>query len=288
MVWFVTAGLAAVALRLFYPIALERRARVRLPLGPGGIIRGAEPITLAHKDAPAVLLLHGGGDTPQVLEGMAKYLYDQGYTVRVPLLPAHGRQLSALRKASADEWLRDARHEFDDIAATNKTVFLVGLSIGGALSVQLAADNGRIKAMVLVVPYLEMPSFALWLARWSRLMGLFAPYVSSMAGRSIRDRAAAARALGHGLITPNLLRAFHETVVQADRALPNVKTPTLVIHSRSDNRIPVQSAQRAFERLGAAEKQLEFVGGAAHVLTVDFGHERVFRLTRDWLENHRT
>src|SRR6185503_19919138 len=111
MTWLVAAGLAAVALRLFYPIALERRARTRLALGPGGIIRGAEPITLVHKDAPAVLLLHGGGDTPQVLEGMAKYLYGQGYRVRVPLLAAHGRSLSALRTASADEWLRDARLE---------------------------------------------------------------------------------------------------------------------------------------------------------------------------------
>ena len=288
MIWLVTAGLAAVALRLLYPIALERRARMRLPLGPDGIIRGAEPITLVHKDAPAVLLIHGGGDTPQVLEGMAKYLHDHGYSVRVPLLAAHGRSLSALRKASADEWLRDARREFDDLAAANKTVYLVGLSIGGALSVQLAADNERIKAMVLVVPYLEMPPLVLRLAKWSSIMSVFAPYVSSMAGGSIRDRAAAARALGHGLVTPALLRAFHQTVVQANQALSRVKPPTLVIHSRSDNRIPVEAAQRGFERLGAKEKQLEFVGGAAHVLTVDFGHERVFRLTRDWLEKHRT
>jgi carboxylesterase len=287
MLWVVTAGLAAVALRLFYPIALERRARARLPLGPGGIIRGAEPITLVHKDAPAVLLLHGGGDTPQVLEGLAKNLHAHGYTVRVPLLEAHGRSLASLHKASAEEWRRQSRLELEDIAGASNTVYLVGLSIGGALSVQLAADNDTIKAMVLVVPYLEMPPLVVRLAGWSRLLGFIVPYVSSMAGRSIRDRAAASRALGHGLLTPALLRAFHETVNEANRLLPRVRPPTLVIHSRSDNRIPVEAAQRAFERLGAAEKRLEFVGGAAHVLTVDFGHERVFQLTRDWLDTHR-
>jgi carboxylesterase len=257
-------------------------------MGADGIIEGAAALELALPGAPAALLLHGGGDTPQAMSGLAEYLHGRGYAVRAPLLASHGRSLSALVNASAETWRAEVRRAYDELAAKHPWVAVVGLSMGGAMGVSLAAERvGQVPALVLLAPYLDMPPAIRRLARTTHLWGWALPYFSSLGRRSVRDPVAAARGLGHGILTPQALRAFHETMTAAVAALPAVQAPTLVVQSREDNRIPVSGAERAFALLGAADKEIVWTEGAGHVITVDYGHERVFALVSDWLDRHR-
>jgi carboxylesterase len=284
----VLAALAALAAgaRAIYPRILERRERARLAVGPDGIVPGAATIHLQREKAPGALLLHGGGDTPQVLSQLAEFLHGRGFCVRAPLLPGHGRSLRDLATAGASLWHNEVRREFDAMRAKHGSVAVVGLSIGGALAIKLAAERD-IPALVLLAPYVAMPAAVRRLAATTALWGWLLPYFSSRNTRSIRDADAAARALGRGLLTPLTLRAFYDVVIAAADALPLVRAPALVIQSREDNRISRESAERAFERLGSREKKLVWIEGAGHVITVDFGRERVFQLTAEWLEMHR-
>src|SRR3954451_9119395 len=91
----------------------------RLPVGIDGIIPGAEGFELTRgDDAPAILLLHGGGDTPQTLRYLAEYLYARGYNVRVPLLPGHGRTVREFSTVVADQWMQTARSAYRELTAT--------------------------------------------------------------------------------------------------------------------------------------------------------------------------
>jgi carboxylesterase len=101
---------------------------------------------------------------------------------------------------------------------------------------------------------------------------------------SILDPAAAAASRGYGAVTPRLLRELSRIVDRATAALPRVRTPTLAIHSRRDNRVPVAAAEAAFARLGAREKEIVWLDGSAHVITVDYEKERVYDLVADWVE----
>lgn len=280
----VLAALAAGA-RAAYPRLLERRERTRLAVGPDGIVPGAAALDLPRDNAPGALLLHGGGDTPQVMAELAEFLHRRGFSVRVPLLAGHGRSLPDLASANAATWYQDVRHQLDAMRAKHRTVSVVGLSVGGALAITLAAECD-LPALVLLAPYVAMPRAVARLAATSALWGWLLPYFSSGNARSIHDAKAAARALGRGILTPAALRAFYDVVTDATEALPRVHAPTLVIQSREDNRIPRESAERAFQRLGSSEKRLVWTEGAGHVITVDFGRERVFELTANWLETH--
>lgn len=281
------AGLAAVlaALRVLYPRVLERRAVAQFPLGPDGVIRGAEAIALTRAGAPALLLLHGGGDTPQVLRELADHLHRSGFSVRVPLLAKHGRALPLMREFDADEWREQARAEYDALRASHKWVGVVGLSVGGALAAALAAERD-VSALVLLAPYIAMPGPVRALAATGRWWGPLLPYLPSASGGSIRDHVAAAQAFGRGLTTAAALRAFATAADRADVALPQVAAPTLVVQSRDDNRISQDAADRAFAKLGSREKSFVWTDGAGHVVTVDFGKDRVFALTTEWLKLH--
>jgi carboxylesterase len=290
--------LGAAVLILAVATTLSRRAALRLrdetlqrlPVGGGGIIAGAQGFELRRgAEAPAVLLLHGGGDTPQTLRYLAEYANARGYNVRVPLLPGHGRTLREFSTVTADEWMQAVRTAYHELTEAHGWVGVVGLSMGGALAAQLAADDETLPALVLLAPYLAMPGRVAIGARFSNFWGFAVPYVRALdpAGpRSILDEAEATRSLAYGVFTPAALRALRNTVSRAVAALPSVRTPTLMIQSRDDNRIPPAIAQRAFDRIGARDKKLVWVTGAGHVITVDYGREHVFELVVEWLDRH--
>ena len=264
----------------------------RLPVGKDGIIPGAEPFELLHADAnaPAVLLLHGGGDTPQTLRYLGSYLYERGYDVRVPLLPGHGRTLREFSGVTADDWLEAARSAYRELAGKREWVAIAGLSMGGALAVQLAAELPSLPALALLAPYFAMPRYIAIAAQLSRLWAPIAPFVRAIdpaAAPSIHDRAEADRSLGYGVFTPVALRALHRTVTRAITVLPNVTAPTLMIQSREDNRVAPAAAQHAFDRIGTRDKELVWLTGAGHVITVDFGREQIFQRVLDFLARHR-
>jgi len=280
------AFLAALLWRRSHVRSLERDCLTRRPLGPDGIIVGANAFELQASTGRAILLVHGAGDTPQTLRYLADVLHARGYAVRVPLLPGHGRTLRDFAAVTADAWLDAVRSEYRVLRARYPWVGVIGLSMGGALAVQLAAElDGELPALGLVAPYLSAPLYVRRAARLAPVWGLLTPYVRSAdSGRSIRDPAEEAKSLAYGFMTATALRALILTVDRATAALPRVTAPTLVIQSREDNRIVPDACQRSFDALGARDKRLVWIEGAGHIITVDYGRERVLTALAEWMD----
>jgi carboxylesterase len=250
------------------------------------VIRGAQTIDLQEEGSPGVLLLHGFGDTPQTLALLARKLHKSGYSVYVPLLPGHGRSMDAFDKSRAAEWLGAARSALAQMRGRNDSVSVVGLSMGGALSVVLAAEHDDIPALVLIAPYLGM-SLVLRLAAstqwvWGRMVGA----VNSRDPRSIRDPMEREKNLAYGSITGRTLCQLWKVVRVARKSLGRVKTPTLIIQSKEDPRCPPEVAEFALSALGAREKKLMWTEGAGHIITVDYGRDLVFSEVEKWLASH--
>ncbi|HWJ12485.1 MAG TPA: alpha/beta fold hydrolase [Gemmatimonadaceae bacterium] len=260
--------------------AVQSRHRV----GPDGVIVGAAGYELARPDAPAVLVFHGAGDTPQTVRYLSEELYARGFHVVAPLLPGHGRTIREFSQVTADALTNAAFESYSALRDRHEWVGIVGVSMGGALAVQVAAATPGLPALGLVAPYLAMRPHATRLARTSRLWGVLVPAFASSEGFSIRDPDERKKSLAYGAFTAGALRALYATVQRAVLALPRVVAPTLVIQSREDNRIGIEDAERSFAQLGAREKRLEWVTGAAHVITVDYGRERVIELLASWME----
>ena len=282
------AALAVLAMvaRAVYPRLLERREARRRPMGPDGIIIGAEEFTRGRNAAPAVLVLHGGGDTPQVVREMADVLHQRGFAVRVPLLADHGRRLAAMCVFDAMKWRQQVRREFETLRSRHDWVGVVGLSVGGALALDLAAERDDVRALVLLAPFVAVSRLVWLLAKLSPLWGPLLPYLPSLGGRSIHDPIAASRGLTHGLVTPAGLRSLADVARFADAALSRVMTPTLVIQSRDDNRVSPVAVERAFAKLRAPDKRFVWVAGAGHVITVDYGKEQVHAQAAEWMHAH--
>ena len=86
-----------------------------------------------------ILLIHGFTATPGTMNPLGRALAEKtGYTVAAPLLPGHGRTPEDMAKTRWHDWLRGAQHAFDKLSRQCKDVSVVGLSMGGALTLLLA------------------------------------------------------------------------------------------------------------------------------------------------------
>ena len=258
----------------------------RLTLGPDGIVVGASPIELPAPDGAGVLLLHGFGDTPQTLSYLAAYLHSQGWGVHAPLLPGHGRTLEAFETSRMADWIAEARVALSQMRARYESVSIVGLSMGGSLATILAGESSDIQAVVLLAPYLSMPTRLRRAARMHYALGALLPYLRGGGERSIRDPAELARSLAYGFTTPRLMSELSRIVAMARAAAPQVSAPTLVVQSRQDNRIPPDAAERAFALFTTTQRRLVWTEGNGHVITVDYGYQAILAFVSDWLSVH--
>lgn len=272
----------------WYRRTLAEAIRDRYERSSEGVIRGADAIHRQGTISAAVLLVHGGGDTPQTLQHLADAFSALGYSVSAPLLPGHGRDLSAFDRHNADAWYASVRSEFDILRASHDWVGVIGLSMGGALSARLAAETNRVDGLVLASPYLSMPAAGSVLATMAPFWGILVPAIRTASDRSVLDPSARAVSLGYGVFTARSLRGLQQTAARGYAALPKVNAPTLVMQSTTDNRISTPATLRAFDRLGASDKKLEWIEGAGHVITVDYGWQRVVDRMLEWMESHRT
>ena len=279
-------GVIGVVLRERHLRAMEQLVRARRRMGSDGVAIGAAGFVLERARAPAILMLHGAGDTPQTLRYLADAMHARGFHVSVPLLPGHGRSIRDFRRVTADALTLAARQHYDELRASHEWVGMIGLSMGGALAVQIAATHHELPALGLLAPYLSMPRGVVRAAQWSRVWELFAPVVRSTEGVSILDPEERERNLAYGVFTASALRALYETMRRADAALPRVTSPTIMIQSRRDNRISVEDGERSFARLGAHEKCLEWTNEGAHIITVDFGRDAVIARLAAFMASH--
>lgn len=246
---------------------------------------GAETINLQEGNSRGVLLLHGFGDTPQTLRQLAVELHSAGFDVRAPLLPGHGTTVANFLASRRRDWLDFARAELANMKHGCERVALVGLSMGGALAAILAAENPDTPALVLLAPYLGMPTIprlaatTFWMRGGNRVMESNSP-------NSIRDPAERAKNVGYGAYSRRLLFELWRLAGLARASLSRIVSPTLIVQSRTDPRVANKVAERAYAALGTTEKKLVWIEDTGHIITVDYGHEKVFEEVRDWLTAH--
>ena len=263
----------------------ERAYATRRPVAADGVVPGAEGFTLEGTTDRALLLLHGSGDTPQTLRYLGERLHGAGFTVRAPLLPGHGRGLRDFAAATADDYLHAMREELEALRERSPWVGVIGLSMGGAIAAQLAAESREVRVLALLAPYLTPPPPVTLVARTAPLWSMAVPYLGSRGDASVHDPTARAASFAYGVFPARAVRALCATAAAGRRALPSVTVPTLVVNSREDNRIPFALAETATAGL-AGPTERHWVTGCGHVITVDYCRDVVAGLVLDFLARH--
>lgn len=230
----------------------------------------AEPFHADAVPAPAdghrvgVLLVHGFTGSPASMLPWARHLAEQGYAVSVPLLPGHGTTWQDLNRTAWQDWYGEAERAFEKLRANTDQVLVGGLSMGGGLALQLAADRGREVAGVMLV------NAAVHLDRRDLVaLPVLKHLVPSLPGVANDIKKPGVEERGYSR-TP--LKALHamlsawKTLVQD---LPKVTQPLLAFRSTVDHVVDPSSAALIRARVSSRDLTERMLENSYHVATLD-------------------
>jgi carboxylesterase len=228
------------------------------------VLPGAEPYA-SDGDDTGVLLVHGYTGTPQSMRPWAKHLAAQGWTVRLPLLPGHGRTWQHMNTTRWQDWYGEIDSAFQELRSRCTHVFVTGLSMGGLLATKLALEEGpRVAGMVLVNPiYLHNNRLLPALPLLQRVVPSLAPIRGDIKKVGGEVELAYDR---------NPLKAMHSQTqlwVEVRRRLPEITQPVLLLHSREDHVVPPASSRYFLDRISSTDVTEIWLENSYHVATLD-------------------
>jgi len=115
-------------------------------------IPGSEAFTL-ESGPIAVLMIHGFTGSPLSVKPWAEELHQRGFSIYVPRLPGHGTNWEEMNTTTWRDWYQEVLQKFHEVRSRHERVFVAGFSMGGALALHLAAEQGKkIEGLMLVNP----------------------------------------------------------------------------------------------------------------------------------------
>ena len=212
----------------------------------------------------------------------ADHLAAQGYAVSVPLLPGHGTRWQDLNKTTWADWFAEVERAFTALAARVDTVFVAGLSMGGALALRLATDRpDQLAGLVLVNPFVDTGR------KDVKLLPVLKLVIPAFPGIADDIKKPGVEEYGYKK-TP--LRAAHSlfSALKALRAdLGRVTCPVLVLRSTEDHVADPSSARAIQAAVGSTDVQEQMLENSYHVATLDNDAEQIFEASSAFFERVR-
>lgn len=121
---------------------------------------GAEPWSFTPRShngslRAGALAIHGLTSNPDSMRNIAKAMGAAGFHVELPLLPGHGTVMEDLIPIRWSDFVDAAEAAYARLAARVDKVVIVGLSLGGALTLRIGANHPEAAGLVCINPAAE-------------------------------------------------------------------------------------------------------------------------------------
>lgn len=263
------------------------------------------PHPLPPGDDTAVLLLHGLYSNPNEMSPLGKELEKAGYRVAIPHLQGYtvcAEDVLDRRFARSpwEDWYAQVETVFDELRQQHRRVVVGGLCIGADLALHLAAQRGLQVAAVLALATtlyydgwgIPWYCFLLPLGYYTPLrhiytyrerapFGLKNPRVRARVERDMREREVSAA--GASELPLNGIYQAQRLIGSIKKELPQVVSPTLVIHSREDDVASLRSPEQVYRRISAERRRKVVLDDSYHIITLDNERRRVSGEALDFL-----
>lgn len=264
---------------------------------------------------PGILLIHGLTGMPLEMRPLEKHFRKLGFDVENILLAGHGAGHEELFKAKAEDWLSSARAGLSRLLERNQQAVICGLSMGAMISAALSAENKQVIGNIMLSPTIYYDaakmsgnslSHTVNSKAVSRMMAALCRAVP-MVGRHFYWEETPPYGLRDERLQRQITKAIEESkkgsgndfgtfrtyfgplaqmmslVFAAEKQLPSVTCPSLVVHSLEDTIASIDNATTCYAGLGSKMKTLVFLTGCDHVMTLDLQKNKLQALVETFI-----
>ena len=250
------------------------------------IIPTAEPfLLLGEATKPACLLVHGFTSSPKEMRWLGEFLNGNGYTCLGIRLTGHATQPEDMIRSNWTDWTASVEDGYQILRCISDRIILVGLSMGGALTLLMSTRLEVIAAVAMSAPY-KLPDDPR--LRHIDLIARTIPYMpkgDNTPGAGWFDKDAWQ---GHVSYPQNPVRSIgqlNKLLTEMRAALPELRVPVLLIHSQDDDYVLPGNMELIFtDLINTTDKTKIYISGSGHVITRDAARQQVFAHVLEFIQ----
>ena len=250
------------------------------------IIPTTEPFLLpGDSSKPACLLIHGFTGTPKEMRWMGDYLNQQGYTCLGVRLAGHATRPADMIRSRWTDWTASVEDGYNLLCGLTEDIFLVGLSMGGILSL-LMSTRLKVRGVIAMSTPSRLPTdYPIWLLRFISLFIKYRPKTNEPPGSGWFDKAAYREHIAYSQNPVRAAAELKKLTLKLHAALPKVIVPVLLMHSKDERYVLPDNMERIYAGLvNARDKTKLYITGSGHVLPRDASREQVFEAAVEFIQ----
>ena len=227
-------------------------------------IPGSEPFHLDGGNV-AVLMIHGFTGSPLSVKPWAEALHKSGVSVRVPLLPGHGRTWQEMNETKWQGWFAEVEENFNDLKKKYSQIFVAGFSMGGALALHLAQLRGReIEGLILINPSIQdrRPIMS--------LVPVLKYFVPSVGGRGTDVAAPNPPRHSYGRTPLKALHSLQDLWRDVGANLDKVEAPLMIGYSINDHVVDPINSQIVIDNVSSVDIREVIFERSFHNVALDY------------------
>lgn len=240
------------------------------------VMPGAEPFEQAGGPV-GVLVVHGFTGSPSSMRPIATAMAEAGHTVHLPRLPGHGTTVAAMLETGWSDWSGSVETAYQQLATTCEKIVVVGLSMGGTLTLELATRYPEITGIVVI-----------------NGLTLTSPEAVGQVRSAINAGNTTSESIGNDIALPDTdevsydetplapLLSLFEAVGGLQSELTKVTMPTLLVTSRQDHVVPPTNSDHAAAKITSVAERL-WLNDSYHVATLDYDRDKIITAVTEFV-----
>jgi len=212
-------------------------------------------------NSTGILLCHGFLGTPQSVKELGEAIAAHGYTVSCPRLPGHGTHFKDIEQFSCSDWFARVEAAYNELKLTCSSIFVIGQSMGGTLSLDLASRYPDIQGIVLINPAIEIPAFETYRGQ--------PPSVYVTEDQPDIKRADAVE-ITYGQAPVKAYQELLQYMNAVEAKLSGVRCPVVCFQSLEDHVVPPGNTDDILRKIQSNNKQKYELHNSYHIASMDY------------------
>ena len=216
---------------------------------------------------------------------MGEYLHRQGYTCLGIRLAGHATHPEDMIRSRWTDWVASVEDGYHLLSGLTNEIFLVGLSMGGILSL-LMSTQLKVKGVIAMSTPSRLPTdYPIWVLQLISLFIKYRPKTNEAPGSGWFDKTAYQDHIAYSQNPVRSAAELKKLTLKMRAVLPKVNVPVLLMHSKDERYIFPENMEEIYAALVNTEDKTKlYITGSGHVLPRDASRERVFQSAVDFIQ----
>ena len=219
------------------------------------------------------LLVHGFTGSPAHLLELGQAINQDGYSVKSILLPGHGTTPEEMEKTDHNDWYNHIEKTYLSVKGEYSKVNILSMSMGALASMVLLGKHHDVNKFVSMSAPIR---FRNKMVKYTPIIKFFKRF-NEIVPPPVQEGENGENDVGYKKTPLKCVPHMIKLSKMAEKSLPKITTPIMVVQSYIDGQVLPESGQIIFDNVSSEVKKILWMENSKHIVTLGLEREFIFQ-----------